>query len=106
LLHKVQRGRIGRQHVPGRPNAEGPEVHRRGRPPLKPGRDLGVCRKPTDYGDGDCSRGWRFQLPVDELLFSSEVLTNGLSKQAVLRVPVRSLGLVIGALLVKHIHNY
>ena len=43
-------------------------------------------------------RDWSFQLPVGELFFSSEVLTNGMSKRVVLRVPVRSLGLVIGVL--------
>jgi hypothetical protein len=51
-------------------------------------------------------REWSFQLTAGELLFSSDVLTNGSSKRVVLRVPVPDLGLVLGTLPVEHIYDY
>jgi hypothetical protein len=51
-------------------------------------------------------RDWSFQLPVGEVLFSSEILTDRLLKRVVLRIPVADLGVVIGALPVEHIYDY
>jgi hypothetical protein len=51
-------------------------------------------------------RDWSFRMPAGELLFSSEVLTDRLSKRVVLRVPVTSLGVVVGTLSVEHIYDY
>jgi len=51
-------------------------------------------------------REWIFQLPVGELLFSQEILTDGLSKRVALRVPVADLGVVTGSLPVEHIYDY
>jgi len=51
-------------------------------------------------------RDWDFQLPVGELLFSSEILTDRLSKRVALRVPVKDLGVVTGGLPVEHIYDY
>jgi hypothetical protein len=49
---------------------------------------------------------WTFQLPVGELLFSSERLTNRLSKRVALRLPVADLGVIVGGLPVEHIFDY
>jgi hypothetical protein len=49
---------------------------------------------------------WSFQLPVGELLFSSEILTDRSSKRVALRVPVGDLGVIVGALPVEHFYDY
>jgi hypothetical protein len=49
---------------------------------------------------------WSFQLPVGELLFSSEILTDRSSKRVALRVAVADLGVIVGALPVEHIYDY
>ncbi|MGA2737367.1 MAG: hypothetical protein ABSG65_07930 [Bryobacteraceae bacterium] len=49
---------------------------------------------------------WTFQLPAGELLFSTGILTNGLSKRVALRLPVADLGVIIGGLPVQHIYDY
>ena len=49
---------------------------------------------------------WNIQLPVGELLFSSVVLTDSLSKRVVLRAPVASLGAVVSTLKIEHIYDY
>jgi hypothetical protein len=51
-------------------------------------------------------RDWSFQLPAGELLFSTEILTDRLSKRVVLRVPVSDLGVIVGGLTVEHIYDY
>jgi hypothetical protein len=51
-------------------------------------------------------REWSFQLPAGELLFSSDMLTDGSSKRVVLRVPVPDLGVAIGSLPIEHIYDY
>jgi len=51
-------------------------------------------------------RDWSFQLPVGELLFSTEILTNRLFKRAVLRVPVSGLDVISSGLIVEHIYDY
>jgi hypothetical protein len=51
-------------------------------------------------------RDWIFQLPAGELLFSGEILTDGLSKRVALRVPVADLGAITGGLPVEHIYDY
>jgi hypothetical protein len=50
-------------------------------------------------------RNWNFELPAGELLFSSDVLTDRLSKRAVLRVPVARLGVIL-SLPIEHIYDY
>lgn len=51
-------------------------------------------------------RDWRFQLPVGELLFSSEMVTNLLSKRVALRVPVSDLDVISSRLIIEHIYDY
>ena len=51
-------------------------------------------------------RAWTFQLPAGELLFSSEILTDPLSKRIVLRVPVGDLGSIVGKVPLEHIYDY
>ena len=51
-------------------------------------------------------RDWSFRLPAGELLFSSEVLTDPLSKRVVLRMPVANLDAVIDNLPLEHIYDY
>lgn len=51
-------------------------------------------------------RDWRFQLPVGELLFSTEIVTDHLSKRVVLRVPVENLNVIMNGLTVEHIYDY
>jgi hypothetical protein len=50
--------------------------------------------------------GWSFQLPAGELLFSSDILTDGLSKRVALRIPVADLRVITGGLPVEHIFDY
>jgi hypothetical protein len=47
-----------------------------------------------------------FQPPAGELLFASDVLTNEQLQRVALRVPVASLGEVVGTLPVEHIYDY
>lgn len=51
-------------------------------------------------------RDWTFQLPAGELLFSSEILTDRLSKRVVVRLPVPDLGVIVGRIAVEHIYDY
>jgi len=49
---------------------------------------------------------WSYSLPTGEMLFSSPLLTDRLSKRVVLRVPVADLGQLTGAMRVEHIYDY
>jgi hypothetical protein len=51
-------------------------------------------------------REWTFQLPVGELLFSSDLLTDPHSKRVALRAPVVSLGAIVDRLPIEHIYDY
>lgn len=51
-------------------------------------------------------RGWSFQLPAGEPLFSSELLTDGLSKRVAIRLPVEQLGIIADSLPIEHIYDY
>ena len=46
------------------------------------------------------------QLPAGELLFSTEILTNQLSKRVVVCVPVAGLDVIAEGLTVEHIYDY
>jgi hypothetical protein len=51
-------------------------------------------------------RDWTFQLPEGEVLFSTEMLSDPLSKRVVIRVPVADLGVIVGQLTIEHIYDY
>ena len=51
-------------------------------------------------------RDWIYPLPVGELLFSSDVLTDGRSKRVALRVPVSNLDIAAAKLPIEHIYDY
>jgi hypothetical protein len=51
-------------------------------------------------------RDWSFQLPAGELLFSSELLMDPLSKRVAIRVGVEHLAEIARALPIEHIYDY
>ncbi len=51
-------------------------------------------------------RDWSYPLPVGELLFSSEILTDTTRKRVALRVPVADLAAVFGSVNVEHLYDY
>jgi hypothetical protein len=51
-------------------------------------------------------RRGKLQVPAGELLFASQILTDGLSERVALRVPVSELGTVLAKLPIEHIYDY
>ena len=51
-------------------------------------------------------RSWTFSLPVGELLFSLDILTDPKLKRVAIRVPVDSLNQITGLMEIEHIYDY